>query len=277
MRFELINEESVGCLEEILYSRRRDKPMSDKDSAQNVIESYRKKQQAAQRAPLLIGIAAALLIIGAAVLIFWLLGSKPPTIALFATQTSTPTNTATATATATSTATATVTPTETATPTETLTPTPSGPFVYQVEEGDNLFLIAEKFNVPLDVLIAINGLDPAVPIDIGVELTIPGPDTQLPTDTPIPLTMRSGTIVEYTVKLGESLGVIAEKFNSTIDAILEENELENPNDIFAGQKLNIPVNLVTPVPTSTPAPDTATPTPTGENTPAAEASATPGS
>ena len=47
--------------------------MSDKENPQDVIESYRKRQQAAQRAPILIGIAAGLLVVGAAVLLFWLL------------------------------------------------------------------------------------------------------------------------------------------------------------------------------------------------------------
>jgi LysM repeat protein len=108
--------------------------------------------------------------------------------------------------------------------------------------------------VDLLVLIAINNLNPDDPIDPGDQITIPGPDTELPTVTPVPLSVRSGTIVEYTVQIGDTLAIIAEKFNSTIEAIIEENELEDPNNIFAGQKLNVPVNLVTPIPTDTPAP-----------------------
>jgi flagellar basal body-associated protein FliL len=75
--------------------------MSEKESAQNTIDAYRKRQERAQRAPLIIGIAAILLVIGAAVIIFWLLGAENPAIALFATETPTPTATSTATATAT--------------------------------------------------------------------------------------------------------------------------------------------------------------------------------
>jgi LysM repeat protein len=226
--------------------------MSDKESAQNVIDSYRKRQQAAQRAPLVLGIAALLLVVGAGVLIFWLAGPNRPSIALFATDTPTPTVTSTATQTPTQTSTATQTPTEAPTATITETPTPSGPFTYEVVEGDNLYAIAERFQVDLLVLIAINNLDPANPIiDIGDQLTIPGPDTELPTATSLPASIGRGTIIEYTVQLGDTLAIIADKFNSTIDAIMEENEIENQNAIFAGQKLNIPVNLVTPVPTST--------------------------
>lgn len=235
--------------------------MSDKETAQDTIDAYRNRQEKAKRAPLVIGIAAVLLVVGAAFIIFWLLGSETPSISLFPTQTSTPTETSTPTATATITPSPTVTPTETATPTVTLTPTASGPFVYTVVEGDTLFGIAERFGVDLLILIAINNLEPDQPIDLGDELTIPGPDTELPTTTPVPLSVRRGTIVIYVVQTGDNLALIATKLNSTIEAIVEENELENPNDIRVGQQLNVPVNLVTPIPTDTPPPLT-TPTPT---------------
>ena len=233
--------------------------MSDKETAQDTIDAYRNRQEKAKRAPLVIGIAAVLLVVGAAFIIFWLLGSETPSISLFPTQTSTPTETSTPTATATITPSPTVTPTETATPTVTLTPTASGPFVYTVVEGDTLFGIAERFGVDLLILIAINNLEPDQPIDLGDELTIPGPDTELPTTTPVPLSVRRGTIVIYVVQTGDNLALIATKLNSTIEAIVEENELENPNDIRVGQQLNVPVNLVTPIPTDTPPPLT-TPT-----------------
>ena len=227
----------------------------DKDSAQDVIDAYRKRQKQAQKAPVMLGVAAGLLVVGAAAIIFWLIGPGLPAISFLATDTPTPTVTSTPTLTATSTPNPTETPTSTPTPTETLTPTPSGPFVYEVLDGDNLFTIAEKFKVDLLVLIAINNLDPTNPIiRIGDKLTIPGPDTKLPTTSPIPLSMRRGTLIEYTVQAGDTLAIIADKFNSVVDDIVKENSLEDPNAIFVGQKLNIPVNLVTPVPTSTPGP-----------------------
>jgi LysM repeat protein len=229
--------------------------MSDKDSAQNVIDAYRRRQQAARRAPMIIGIAALFLIVGAGFLIFWLLGPETPSLqfSFLATATSTPTETPTQTSTATVTSTPTIKPTETSTPTITPTATISGPFVYQVEEGDNLWAIAERFNVDLLVLITLNNLDPANPtIRVGDKLTIPGTDTELPTSTPLPENLGRGTKIDYQVQLGDSLLSIAIQFNSTVDDIKEENEIENENEIFVGQILTIPVNLVTPVPTETP-------------------------
>jgi LysM repeat protein len=228
--------------------------MSEKDSPQYVIDAYRKRQQKARRAPV-IGIAVAFVVIGVAFILFWLLGSGAPAIKLsfLATDTPTPSNTPTATNTATITPTASNTPTEEPTATDTVSPTPSGPFIYQVEEGDNLWLIAEKFKVDLLVLITINNLDPTNPtIRVGDKLTIPGPDTQLPTGTPLPSNIPRGTKIQYQVQLGDSVGSIALKFNSTVDAIKTENKIENENEIFVGQILTVPVNLVTPVPTETP-------------------------
>jgi LysM repeat protein len=270
-----INEYRVKSQKFYLSCRRglKGKIMSDKETAQDVIESYRKRQQQARKAPLLIIVAAVLLVVGAAVLIFWLLGPNKSAISLFATET--PTSTVTSTSTKTSTVTPTQTNTSTAslTPTETLTPTPEGPFTYVVVQGDTLFTIAEKFQVNLDTLIAINNLDPASPIDIGDQITIPGPDTELPTETPIPLSMRSGTIIEYVVKSGETLAMIADKFNSVVDEIVKENEIDNPNTIQAGTKLKVPVNLVTPVPTNTPGPSP-TPPPSATLSPSPTPTAT---
>ena len=46
--------------------------MSEKESAQDVIEAYRKRQQKAKRTPMvIIGVAVLLLIAGAAFLVFW--------------------------------------------------------------------------------------------------------------------------------------------------------------------------------------------------------------
>jgi LysM repeat protein len=228
--------------------------MNDKDSAQNVIQSYRKRQNMAQKAPLIFGIAAFLLIIGAGVLIFWLTGPDVSGVSLFATETPTPTDTPTETPTNTPTFTPTVTetPEPTETPTPTLTPTASGPFVYVVEETDlGLSTIAIKFNTDIPTLLALNpSIDPTtLIIFVGQEIIIPAPDTQLPTATPIPPGWR-GTI-EYRVESGETLGELAERFNSTVDAIVRENDLTNQNELFEGMLLRIPVNLVTPVPTRT--------------------------
>jgi LysM repeat protein len=249
--------------------------MSNKDSAQNVIDSYRKRQSMAQKAPLIFGLSALLLIIGAGVIIFWLAGPENSPVAIFApteTPTATATSTATATATATATPTETATPTPTDTPTITVTPTASGPFIYTVNEGDSLSIIATRFGVDMLTILALNpGLNPNT-INIGQQILIPAPDTQLPTSTPVPETCRG--IQDYTVKSGDSLIEIALRFYTTVAAIVSENKLDSPNAIEAGDVLKIPCGLATLVPTWTPVTAGATPgaimtlTPIPSDTPA---------
>jgi LysM repeat protein len=230
--------------------------MSDKESPQSVIESYRRRQQMSRRMPTIILIVAAVLLIaGAAVIIFYLLNPEGSFLPFGPTETPTPTETATATFTATASNTPTITPTPlpTDTPEPSATPTPSGPFEYTVQEGDTLSTIADQYETDIDTLLALNPwIDPqTLTIFVGDKILIPAPDTILPSPTAVPSDLPSGTIIEYRVLVGDNLWVIASKFNSTVESIVEENELENANDISAGQILKIPVNLVTPVPTAT--------------------------
>jgi len=230
--------------------------MSDKESPQSVIESYHKRQQMSRRMPTIIMIVAAvLLIVGAAAVIFYLLNPGGITLPFGPTETPTPTETATATftATASNTPTLTETPLPTDTPEPSATSTPSGPFEYTVQENDTLSSIADMYDTDIDTLLALNPWIDATTliIRVGDKILIPAPDTILPSSTPVPSDLPSGTIIEYRVVVGDNLWVIASKFNSTVEAIVEENDLENANDISAGQTLKIPVNLVTPVPTAT--------------------------
>lgn len=233
--------------------------MSDKDSAQDVIDSYRKRRQSTT--PFLIGAAAIILIaVGVVVLILWLTGSNGPSFSFMSSPTPTPTETATPTATATVTPTATNTPTITTTPTASATPTASGPFIYVVAEGDTLDSIAANFSVDVLTLMALNNMTDSL-IRVGDELLIPNPDLALDTPTPIPTGFR-GTI-EYRIAVGDSLELIAQRYFSTVESILEENEdLDNANEIFVGQIILVRVNIATPVPTNTPRPSLLTPTAT---------------
>ena len=232
--------------------------MSDKDSAQNVIDSYRKRRQ--NTTPFLIGGAAIVLIaVGIVILVLWLTGSNGPSLSFIASPTPTATETATPTATATASPTATTTPTVTNTPTASQTPTAAGPFIYVVVEGDTLDSIAAQFNVNVLVLMALNNMTDSL-IRVGDELLIPNPDLALDTPTPIPTGWR-GTI-EYRIAVGDTLELIALRFFSTVESIMEENEIDNANEILVGQIIVIKVNIATPVPTNTPRPSLLTPSPT---------------
>lgn len=255
--------------------------------------SFRKRNRSRQN--IVIAAAVLLFIGGIALLIYWMTLPGKPINTWLATET--PTATQTPSPTSTSTPTMTVTLTDT--PTITLTPTFSAPFTYTVESGDSLYVIAEKFNLGPNAIPLILMLNPYVPpaepgqypqgidpttlnVIPGQVILLPNPDMQLPTATPIPADLIKGTKIEYVVQSGDSLDGIAIKFNSTIEDIMKENSITNPNALFIGQVLIIPVNMVTPTqtrpPTSTPiTPGPGTFLPTATMTPinAAPPTATP--
>ncbi len=239
--------------------------MRNTNSAKSVITSYRKRQQ---RGPFIVGgLAVLLVIVGIVVLIIWLTGPNKPSISLFATDTPTPTLTFTPTVTPLPTGTPTITPTST----QTMTSTPSVPFSYIIQEGESLAVVAEKFNLGENGILLLLMLNPAIDpatqiVFVGQEIIVPNPGMPLPTATPIPSDLPRGTKLNYIIQPGDTLALIAGKFNSTVDAIVEENALEDANAVYVGQFLVVPANLVTPAPTRLPPtadPNaSATPTPT---------------
>ena len=243
------------------------KPPITPASSSDVINAYRKRRQ--RKSPNIIYIAAGVLVLGGlALLIYWLVSTpNNPVSSLFATETPTPTITPSPTNTNTPTSTSTETPTATITPTATF----SSPFTYTVQENDYLALIVEKFSLGDDgvaLIMLLNplviaadgssiGIDPVTQsIRPGQVILLPNPGMELPTATLIPPNLAKGTKIDYTIQAGDSLGAIAALFNSTIDDIIKENGITDPNALFVGQILVIPVNMVTATatrpPTSTP-------------------------
>jgi LysM repeat protein len=220
----------------------------------------------------LAGLAGLLVIVGIIILVIWftrsgksispvaLAASETPTVTITATQTPVP-----------PTATSTETPTITVTPTVTITATPSGPFEYTIQENDTCWDIAQKNKVDLEVLLALNNFGNACPIKPGDKILIPVAGSTLPTFTPIPTDVR-GVKIEYFVQTGDTLALIASRYNSTVDAIVTENKITDVNKINVGQKLVIPVNIVTPTATRAP---TNTVTPGGPTATTAAATLTP--
>ncbi len=61
----------------------------------------------------------------------------------------------------------------------------------------------------------------------------------------------------YTIQRGDTLAVIAARFQVTVESIVELNGLANPDDIQAGQTIEIPANVRSQAPRSTAAGTTA--------------------
>ena len=212
-------------------------------------------------------IVVCIAIVGVAAYITITQGSSiTPLKTFFATPTSTPTVTYTP-----------VLPTVTiATPTETATvahtATRSGPTSYIIKEGDTLYYVADEYGVDIEALIAYNlaqDIDLTSFLQVNQEILIPPPDFKAPTLTPMPSGVSPGTIIDYTISPGDILQLLAEEFNTTIDAIIEQNEelSENPNILTVGQKIRIPIDILMLTPATPTRQPSATPTPKPSSTP----------
>lgn len=236
--------------------------------ARSSFQDYKHKSERRQRyGPLIFGGLAIILVALGAVLI--IMAVRGVSFAFGPTETPTITPTYTPSPPPPSaTPTDTLEPSITPTPTETLIPTPSEPFNYTVQAGDSLISIAEQFGVDYVSIMLLNGLTNESILYAGDPLTIPNPDMERPTTTPLPPNLPRGAIIEYFVLPGDSLRLIADQFLSTIDRIIEENDLEEDGVIFPGQILRIPYYIVTPTfgPSPTPTVEV-TPTPTQTATP----------
>ncbi len=115
---------------------------------------------------------------------------------------------------------------------------------YIVKKGDNLYDIASKYNVSIDTIKKDNGLTSNL-LQIGQVLRIRkngeeiieveecyGPDYTPPDTT---------SSINYTVKKGDSLYKIANKYNTSVSAIQNLNNLKSIN-LEIGQILKIPTN-----------------------------------
>lgn len=94
---------------------------------------------------------------------------------------------------------------------------------YTVVSGDTLSGIADRFGTTYQHLADINGIENPNLIYAGQQIKIDG-DYQ-------PIT--------YTVVSGDTLSQIAQRFNTTVDDLVNKNGIENPNLIYVGQTLTI--------------------------------------
>lgn len=111
-------------------------------------------------------------------------------------------------------------------------PAGTGSEYYIVKAGDTLWSIAKNNGISVDELKKINNLTSNA-LTIGQRLKV---TTDLPTTPPTPSTPDSNTY--YTVKKGDNLYAIANKFGMTVDELKRLNNLTS-NLLSIGQRLII--------------------------------------
>ncbi len=107
---------------------------------------------------------------------------------------------------------------------------PDNMFMYTVKKGDSLYSIAKKYNISVNSIKNLNYLT-GDSIYVGQVIRIPEMYTK-PEDMYIP------QYINYTVKKGDSLYLIANSYGTTVDIIMKDNALVNHN-ISIGQNIKI--------------------------------------
>lgn len=108
-------------------------------------------------------------------------------------------------------------------------PPPTQYITYYVRPGDNLASIARAFGTTVWAIAELNGIYNINRIYVGQRLLIQQ-DYYPPPE-----------VITYYVRYGDTLGRIARYFGVNIQSIIAYNGIYNPNRIYAGQVLYIPL------------------------------------
>ncbi|MGG3283935.1 LysM peptidoglycan-binding domain-containing protein [Paenibacillus solani] len=107
--------------------------------------------------------------------------------------------------------------------------------IHIVKEGDTLYELSKKYNVPLTKLIDANPqlVDPNQ-LDVGAKIKVPTEPVLVPGGgQPI--------IHKHSVKQGDSLWKLSKAWGVTLKEIIDANpQLKNPNALLVGEVVNIP-------------------------------------
>jgi LysM repeat protein len=128
-------------------------------------------------------------------------------------------------------------------------------YVYIVQHGDTLSSMAERFGTTIGGIVDANDLADPDRIWVGQRLTILLPPT------PPPEWQMS-----HTVQKDETLSSIARQYGTTVAAIAAANRIVNPDLIWIGQRLILPV-CSTPTISASPTPPDPIPTATSTASP----------
>lgn len=103
---------------------------------------------------------------------------------------------------------------------------------YRVKAGDTLWSIANLYHTTVSALVSANRIQNPNRIYVGQELRIPCHAGKPQVTHPL---------LSYRVRPGDYLGKIAAKYGTTVRTLVSINGIKNPNLIYVGERLWIPL------------------------------------
>jgi LysM repeat protein len=135
---------------------------------------------------------------------------------------------------------------------------PAAGGTYTVRAGDSLGRIAQRHRVGLNALLAVNGFSVTSLILPGQAITLPAGAVTAPTAPtgPAPTAPAGGgsgaSGGAYTIRAGDSLGGIAQRYGVALGALLAANGFSSSSLIVPGQTISLPAGAAPQTPTAAP-------------------------
>lgn len=146
---------------------------------------------------------------------------------------------------------------------------PAPGILHTIVQNDTFYLLSKRYNVPMEAIMNANpGLDP-YNLQVGTSICIPSVTT---VPVPAPPVFCDETERKYTIEEGDTLYLIARKYNITLEALMKANPALDPYHLTVGTIICIPPEVAAPAPAPEPAPAPApapAPTPVPAPMPAA--------
>ena len=105
---------------------------------------------------------------------------------------------------------------------------PNGNYIiYTVQRGDTLNKIARRYKTTVNEIVQLNDIQNPNLIFTGQRLKI---------------REMNNEYTRYIIKYGDTLTSIAKRYGTTVNEIVQLNNIQNPNVIYSGEELTLPLN-----------------------------------
>ncbi len=108
---------------------------------------------------------------------------------------------------------------------------------YEVKKGDTLWLISQKYNVPVDKLVKINNIKNPDAISVGQIIKLHENVVELKEEELS--NVAGGRDKYYEVKPGDTLWAISRRYGVSVDKLARLNAIKNPDVLRVGQVLKL--------------------------------------